>query len=102
MKFNLAPIPQKPKYQVHNMLHTQWFKINGCHFIRMDLRDGELRDYGSFVEENCRVYDKNFLIGDDTGNVIPCLNLEEQMLVYVDCGIIVDDYGDYEMNLFRK
>lgn len=102
MKFNIAPIPEKPKIRVSDIFHSQWFKINGCHFIRMGIHDDDFEGYGQFVDDNCRVYDKCFLVDSNDLNAVPCLNLEEQMLVYVDGDITVDDYGECVMNLFRE
>ena len=102
MKFNLVTPKEKPRLKVCDMACNQWFEIDNVHFIRIGIRDNNICCYGTLVRDNCRVYDKDFRVDVDNDDCIPCFNLEEQMLVYVSKYIEVDDYGSYEMNLFRK
>lgn len=102
MKFNLIAPQEKPCLKVSDMVCNQWFEIDNVHFIRMSVRDNNICCYGTLVRDNHKVYDKDFTADDGEYDCIPCFNLEEQMLVYVSKYIEVDDYGDYEMNLFRK
>lgn len=102
MKFNITPASVRVMPKVFALSLSHWFKINGCHFIRMGVHDDDFEGYGVFVEDNCRVYDKCYLVNGNDLNAVPCFNLEEQMLVYIDRDTVVDDYGEYEMNLFRK
>ena len=102
MKFNLVDPEGKPYIKVGDIALNQWFEIDHVHFIRMGIRDGEICCYRKLVQDNHKVYDKDFRVDDDEYDCTPCFNLEEQMLVYVSKYIEVDDYGDYEMNLVRK
>lgn len=102
MKFNLVAPQEKPILKVGEISNFQWFAIDNLHFIRMGIHDGNICCYGTLVRDNHKVYDKDFRVDDDEYDCIPCFNLEEQMLVYVSKYIEVDDYGNYEMNLFRK
>lgn len=102
MKFNLVAPKEKPCLKVCDISNFQWFAIDNLHFIRMGIHDGEICCYGTLVRDNCKVYNKDFRVDDDEYDCIACFNLEEQMLVYISKYIEVDDYGDYEMNLFRK
>lgn len=102
MKFNLIDAKEKPRLKVSDMVCTQWFEIDNLHFIRAGIRDNNICCYGTLVQDNHKVYSKDFMEDVDEYECIPCFNLEEQMLVYVNKYFEVDDYGDYEMNLFRK
>lgn len=102
MKFNLVDPKEKPCLKVSETAYNQWFEIDNVHFIRMGIHDDEICCYGTLVRDNHKVYNKDFKADDDDYDCIPCFNLEEQMLVYVSKYIEVDDYGNYEMNLFRK
>ena len=102
MKFNLIAPKEKPRLPVSGMVCNQWFEIDGIHFIRRGIRDNNICCHGTLVQDNHKVYDEDFMGDDGEYDCIPCFNLEEQMLVYVSKYIEVDDYGDYEMNLFRK
>ena len=102
MKFNLIAPKEKPRLTVGEIAYDQWFEIDNVHFIRIGIRDGEICCYGTLVRDNHKVYNKDFMADDDDCDAFACFNLEEQMLVYVSHHIEVDDYGNYEMNLFRK
>lgn len=102
MKFNLATPKEKPRFKVGDMAYNKWFKIDNVHFIRIGIRDNNICCHGILVQNNCKVYYKDFKVDVDDYDCIPCFNLEEQMLVYVSKYLEVDDYGNYEMNLFRK
>ena len=102
MKFNLVTPNEKPHLQVSEISNNQWFEIDNIHFVRMRMHDDNICCYNILVQDNHKVYNKDFRVDYDDFDCVPCLNLEEQMLVYVSKYIEVDDYGDYEMNLFRK
>lgn len=102
MEFNLIAPKEKPRLKVGEIALNQWFEIDNVHFIRIGVHDGNICCYGTLVRDNHKVYNKDFKADDDEYDCIPCFNLEEQMLVYISKYIEVYDYGDYEMNLFRK
>ena len=102
MKFNLVAPAEKPRLKVGEIADFQWFEIDNVHFIPMGVHDGNICCYGKLVQDNHKVYNKDFIADDAEYDCVACFNLEEQMLVYVSKYIEVDDYGDYEMNLFRK
>lgn len=103
MLFNLVPPKAKPIKAVKDMLGNQWFEIKGKHFIRMGVHDDTICCYGELVASNSKVYAENFT-NEYASDVecVPCLNLEEQMLVYVYRHTNVAAYGDFEMNLFHN
>ena len=103
MNFKIVPPQPKPVKAVKDMLGNQWFEVKGKHFIRMGVHDDTICCYGELVASNSKVYSENFLDADaDDWDCVPCLNLEEQMLVYVYKHMAVEAYGDFEMNLFHN
>ena len=103
MNFKIVPPQPKPIKAVKDMLGNQWFEIKGKHFIRMGIHDDTICCYGELVASNSKVYSESFFNEyASESDCVPCLNLEEQMLVYVYKHTNVEAYGDFEMNLFRS
>lgn len=101
MKYKIAEKSQE-KRQISTCNNSEAFLWNDSWYIRAELRDGEIQDFGDFFEANV-IEDGTFILEEwDYTDYIPIIDIRTHTLHYMHERVIADGWADIQLSIMPK